>query len=90
MFAAVHYKILFAEYPDVLHVRDVQDILSISRHQVYHLIESKQIRGIKVGKSYKIPKVSVIDYFLGSGNSCDGNMEVKSDDKQIPNRSKMM
>ena len=63
------YKTMFVGFPDVLHVRDVQTILSISRHQVYHLIETKQIRGIKVGKSYKIPKVSVIDYILDAGNS---------------------
>ena len=56
---------MFQEYSDVLHVKDIQKILSISKHQVYHLIESGKIRGIKVGKSYKIPKVSVIDYLFG-------------------------
>lgn len=59
-------RIIFDSFGDVLLVKEVQEILSISRHQVYHLIETKQIRGIKVGKAYKIPKVSVIDYFLGT------------------------
>jgi len=59
------YKSMFQEYSDVLHVKDIQKILSISKHQVFHLIESGKIRGIKVGKSYKIPKVSVIDYLFG-------------------------
>jgi len=60
------YAVMFKDHPDVLHVKDIQKILSISKHQVYHLIESGKIRGIKVGKSYKIPKVSVIDYLLGN------------------------
>lgn len=63
------YTAMFKDYPDVLHVRDIQKILSISKHQVYQLIASGEIRGIKVGKSYKIPKVSVIDYLLGTTNT---------------------
>jgi DNA binding domain, excisionase family len=59
------YHLMFRDQSDVLHVKDVQKILSISKHQVYHLIESGKIRGVKVGKSYKIPKVSVIDYLVG-------------------------
>lgn len=59
------YHLMFCDQSDVLHVKDVQKILSISKHQVYHLIESGKIRGVKVGKSYKIPKVSVIDYLVG-------------------------
>lgn len=59
------YRTMFQNYTDVLHVKDIQKILSISKHQVYHLIKSGKIRGIKVGKSYKIPKVSVIDYLVG-------------------------
>ncbi|SHH57058.1 DNA binding domain-containing protein, excisionase family [Sporobacter termitidis DSM 10068] len=62
------YHLMFRDQSDVLHVKDVQKILSISKHQVYHLIESGKIRGVKVGKSYKIPKVSVIDYLIGNSN----------------------
>lgn len=60
------YAIMFRDYPDVLHVRDIQKILCISKHQVYRLIVSGAIRGIKVGKSYKIPKISIIDYLMGN------------------------
>jgi excisionase family DNA binding protein len=59
------YHSMFKDQPDVLHVKDVQKILSISKHQVYHLITSGKIRGVKVGKSYKIPKISIIDYLTG-------------------------
>ena len=55
--------VIFKDYSDVLTVKGVQKMLGISRHQVYHLIESGKIRGIKLGKSYKIPKVSVIGFF---------------------------
>ncbi|WP_312279044.1 helix-turn-helix domain-containing protein [Oscillibacter sp.] len=58
------YKHLFRQYPDVIDVYTLQKMLGISRHHAYTLITSGQIKGRKVGKSYKIPKVYVIDFLL--------------------------
>lgn len=55
---------MFRQYPDVIDVHALQKMLGISRHHAYRLITSGQIKGRKVGKSYKIPKVYVIDFLL--------------------------
>lgn len=58
------YKHMFRQYPDVVNICTLQKMLGISRHHAYGLITSGQIKGRKVGKSYKIPKVYVIDFLL--------------------------
>jgi len=60
------YKIIFAEYPDILTVAQLQKMLHISRQLSYELINSGQIRAIKVGNSYRIPKIYVIDFVMKS------------------------
>jgi excisionase family DNA binding protein len=59
------YKIMFKEYPDVLTVKHVQKMLGIGRHQVYQLILSGKLYALKIGKSYRIPKIKAIDYLVG-------------------------
>ena len=61
------YKLLFSEYPDIVTVRQMQDMLNISRHVAYDLIHSGAVRCIKLGNAYKIPKINVILYVLQSG-----------------------
>ncbi len=75
------YAVMFAEYPDIVDVAQIQKMLGISRHLAYELITSGQMSGIKIGKAYKIPKVKVIDYVLahGSGSGTSARREVNSD-----------
>ena len=60
------YKIMFADYPDILTVAQLQKALHISRQLSYELINSGQIRAFKVGNSYRIPKIDVIDFVMKS------------------------
>ncbi len=62
------YKTMFRKYDDLLSVADVTDILCISRHQVYSLIQSNQLHAIKPGNAFLIPKRLLIDYVLGVTN----------------------
>ena len=50
------------EMPSVLTIEDLALILSISKSTVYRLVTSKQIRTIKVGRTMRITKDSVIRY----------------------------
>jgi len=50
------YKLMFAEYPDIVTVKDLQTMLGISRHAAC----------IRLGNAYKIPKINVINYVLKS------------------------
>lgn len=60
------YNIMFKEYPDILTVAQLQKMLHISRQLSYELINSGQIRAFKVGNSYRIPKIDVIDFVMKS------------------------
>ena len=60
------YNIMFAEYPDIVTVAQLQKMLHISRQLSYELINSGQIRAFKVGNSYRIPKIDVIDFVMKS------------------------
>lgn len=58
------YTMMFPEYPDIVTVAQLQKMLGISRHLAYDLISGGYLQGIKIGSSYRVPKVSVIGYML--------------------------
>lgn len=49
-------------YPDVLDVEQVAAILAVSTKTVYRLLHDGAISAIKVGRSYRIPKVHLLSY----------------------------
>ena len=57
-----------SEYPDVLTVKSVQDILGIGRKQVYKLIEDGELYAVRPGKSFLISKVALVNYLNGVEN----------------------
>ena len=57
---------MFEKYPDVVEVDDLRMMLGgISRKLAYRLLSDQEIRAVKVGRTYKIPKVCVIEYLMG-------------------------
>ena len=52
----------FEKLPLVLHVKDLANVLSISQNTAYTLVRSGQIRSIRTGRTYRIPKDAVIEY----------------------------
>ena len=62
------FRTMFSEYPDMVNVKQLRQMLGISRAVAYDLLSKKLIKGIKVANAYKIPKISIIDFiFEGSG-----------------------
>lgn len=58
---------LFSEYPDVVSMDQMCVMLGgIGKKTAYGLLQNGSIRHIKVGRSFKIPKISVIEYLLGA------------------------
>lgn len=53
---------LFADYPDVLNIKDLRQALGIGRIGAYKLLEAGEIQSFKIGNAYKIPKSALIDY----------------------------
>ncbi|MEL7566504.1 MAG: helix-turn-helix domain-containing protein [Dehalobacterium sp.] len=60
------YKAFFTEYPDVLDLKQMCEILRISIKTGYVLIQNNKIRSLKIGRSYRIPKLFLLNY-LGIG-----------------------
>lgn len=57
---------MFSEYPDVVNVKQMCAMLGgIGMKTAYGLLQSGEIHYIKIGKSFKIPKVSIVEYLLG-------------------------
>ena len=57
---------MFKEYPDVVEVDDLRKMLGgISKKLAYRLLAEKEIKSVRIGRAYKIPKVAVMEYLLG-------------------------
>ena len=57
---------MFEKYPDVVSVPELCKMLGgISKKLAYKMLVNGEIFSVKVGRSYKIPKVSVISYLTG-------------------------
>ena len=57
---------MFENYPDVVEVDDLRKMLGcISKKLAYRLLSDQEIRSVRVGRAYKIPKICVIEYLMG-------------------------
>ncbi len=57
---------MFENYPDVVEVEDLRKMLGgISKKLAYRLLSDQEIRSVRVGRTYKIPKICVIEYLMG-------------------------
>lgn len=56
------YKMMFPDYPNIVTVRQLQEMLGVSRHLAYDLINNGDVQAVKIGNSFKILKVSVIHF----------------------------
>lgn len=59
---------IFTEYQNIVTVDDLMIMLDIGRNTAYNLLRNGDIKSIKIGRVYKIPKQFVIDY-LNSQNT---------------------
>ena len=65
---------MFENYPDVVEVDDLRKMLGgISKKLAYRLLSDQEIRSVRVGRAYKIPKICVIEYLMGE-EMCNINL----------------
>ena len=55
---------MLEEYPDVLNIKQLCTALDIGKNTAYKLINSGNIKSLKIGKVHKIPKCYVIEYII--------------------------
>ena len=56
------YQMMFPNYPDIVTVKQLREMLGISRALAYKMIKDGNIQAVKIGTSLKIPKGSVINF----------------------------
>ena len=55
--------IMFDQYPDVVTIEELQEMLGIGRGLAYDLVNSGKIKGVKVGRGWRIGKEEVERFF---------------------------
>ena len=55
---------MFQEYPDVLDVETVCEMLSVGHNTVYDLLNTGKLKGMRFGRVWKISKQAVIEFVL--------------------------
>lgn len=55
-------EIMFRDYPDVLNVSQMSEILHVSTKTGRRLLREGTVRSVRIGKSYRIPKAYLISY----------------------------
>jgi len=57
------YCLLFKEYPDVVNIEQMCEMLGgISIKTGYRILRENKINHFKIGRAYKIPKISILIY----------------------------
>ena len=56
------YRMMFREFPDVMSLKEACKILGISKKTGYKLIATGQLHALKVGRSYRVPKIYLFTY----------------------------
>lgn len=69
------YRMMFRNYPDVVTVKEVSEMLHLSTKKVYQLVKANQIERIHCGRIIKITKTAVINFVLQSAQE-SGNFSV--------------
>ncbi|MBO0997209.1 helix-turn-helix domain-containing protein [Bacillus sp. SD075] len=54
------------DYPEILNVLDIQNILDIGRKQAYELVHSREFHVVKVGNRIKISGKIFINWIEGT------------------------
>lgn len=52
-------------YNDLLTVKEVSEILMISKQKVRNLIKTQKIKSVKIGREYRVTKSNLINFING-------------------------
>lgn len=61
------YSVMLKHYPDVMNIEEMSRALGVSTKTSYKLIRTGKITAMKVGRTYRIPKVHLLTYLLVPG-----------------------
>ena len=58
------YCVMLKEYPDVLNIEQMCEILKVSTKTGYRLLKDGKVQNLKGGRSYRIPKAHLVAYLI--------------------------
>ena len=58
---------------DLLTVAQVMDRLQVSKHTVYHLIRTRRLRSVRIGRCRRIPVTALAAYLRELSGEVTGN-----------------
>lgn len=59
------YNVMFRHYPDVVDVAGMRSMLGgIGEKTAYKMLREGQVKSVRAGRNYRIPKLAVISYLL--------------------------
>ena len=56
------YRLMLREYPDILNIHQMSELLGVSNKTGYKLLRAGKINCMKVGRTYRIPKAHVLTF----------------------------
>lgn len=58
---------IFTEYPNIVTTAQLQEMLGTGRNTVLKLLGDGEIKSVRIGNKYRIPKLYVIEYLNRKG-----------------------
>ena len=55
---------MFDNYDDILTVAEVMDILYVGKNTVYRLLNDGELKGFRIGRTWKIPRDSLTSFIM--------------------------
>lgn len=55
---------MFSDYNEILTVTEVMELLYIGKNTAYRLLNSGEIQGFRIGRTWKIPRDALTKYIL--------------------------
>lgn len=55
---------MLENYKDILNIKELCEAIDVGKNTAYKLLNTGEIKSVRIGKVYKIPKVWVVDYIL--------------------------
>ena len=56
------YQTVLKDYPEIMSVEDISAALDVSTKTVYKMLRKGTIQNMKVGRSYRVPKVHMLSF----------------------------
>ena len=56
------YKLMLKDYPDVMNIEQVCEVLGVSTKTGYRILREGKLRSLKIGRAYRVPKAHLFTY----------------------------